>query len=348
MTLAANLAALASRLVGTAANNLVALDGDAKLPAVDGSQLLGLGAVTPKATQLFTVSGNYTPTPGTKFIMVVAKGGSGGGNNGRTGAPGPTAISFAGVDDTQSYPVVIGAGGGGTSGQTAGDGGASHVTIQGIQYGAPGGAGAKYNNGQYWPGRPLTPLPAAILTLTLQREEREGGNVQLSGGYPWYLLQCGGGGKSKWQPRRSRNSGVWSMKTAHILDASGLVINSIVVASEEDATQFGATLGPDGVGIGWRYVGQEWVAPPEPELVPKLIDLTPRQLRLGLLNIGIKPADVSAAIEQLPSPDREKAEIEWEYANTFQRDHPLIGILANHFGLSKEAVDKAWLASMAL
>lgn len=42
MTLAANLAALARRVVGISANNLVALDGSAKLPAVDGSQLMGL------------------------------------------------------------------------------------------------------------------------------------------------------------------------------------------------------------------------------------------------------------------------------------------------------------------
>ena len=42
MTLAANLAALARRVVGISANNLVALDGSAKLPAVDGSLLTGL------------------------------------------------------------------------------------------------------------------------------------------------------------------------------------------------------------------------------------------------------------------------------------------------------------------
>ena len=43
MSLAANLAALARRVVGTAANNLVALDTNGKLPAVPGDQLTGLG-----------------------------------------------------------------------------------------------------------------------------------------------------------------------------------------------------------------------------------------------------------------------------------------------------------------
>lgn len=42
MTLAVNLVALASRVVGVLANNLVALDADGKLPALDGSQLSNL------------------------------------------------------------------------------------------------------------------------------------------------------------------------------------------------------------------------------------------------------------------------------------------------------------------
>lgn len=44
MTLAANLAALARRVVGLAANNLVALDESAKLPAADGSQLVNVAS----------------------------------------------------------------------------------------------------------------------------------------------------------------------------------------------------------------------------------------------------------------------------------------------------------------
>lgn len=47
MTLPANLAALARRVVGTLSNNLVALDAAGKLPAVDGSQLTGLRAIPP-------------------------------------------------------------------------------------------------------------------------------------------------------------------------------------------------------------------------------------------------------------------------------------------------------------
>ena len=138
------------------------------------------------------------------------------------------------------------------------------------------------------------------------------------------------------------------MKTGYII-ADGVVINAIVLADDTDPEKSGAVLGPEGVGIGWAFVGGTWTPPEAPAAPPAPPpDLTARQLRLGLLEIGIKPSDVAAAIDQLPSPDKERAEIEWEYANTFQRDHPLIGILANHFNLSQEAVGKAWLASMAL
>lgn len=42
MTTASNLVSHSTRPIGTAANNLLALDSTAKIPAVDGSQLTGL------------------------------------------------------------------------------------------------------------------------------------------------------------------------------------------------------------------------------------------------------------------------------------------------------------------
>lgn len=50
MTLAANLAMLARRVVGLSAGNLVALDGLGKLPAVDGSQLVNLSSAAKYGT----------------------------------------------------------------------------------------------------------------------------------------------------------------------------------------------------------------------------------------------------------------------------------------------------------
>ncbi|HBD5448585.1 TPA: tail fiber protein [Escherichia coli] len=99
-------------------------------------------------TQVFTSSGTYTPTPGTKRIRVTITGGGGGGggckaisNNetffGAGGGAGGTIISI--MTPTQnSYPVTIGAGGAGGVSATNGTSGGNSVFASLI---APGGAG---------------------------------------------------------------------------------------------------------------------------------------------------------------------------------------------------------------
>ncbi|HEI3419949.1 TPA: tail fiber protein, partial [Escherichia coli] len=96
---------------------------------------LGLGATNGYVgrlvnTRVFTSSGTYTPTPGTKRIRVTITGGGGGGggcqaasNNetffGAGGGAGGTVITI--LTPTQnSYPVTIGAGGAGGVGATNG------------------------------------------------------------------------------------------------------------------------------------------------------------------------------------------------------------------------------------
>lgn len=140
------------------------------------------------------------------------------------------------------------------------------------------------------------------------------------------------------------------MKTGYIIDA-GVVVNAIVLEDAADPSEFGAVLGPEGAGIGWRLVDGDWFAPEptlgEPTTSP-LQPLSARQLRLGLLKIGIKPSQVDAAIAGLPEEQKEAAEIEWTYASQYQRDHYLIGLLAASFGLTEEAVDAAWRDAQAL
>ncbi|HBC0969450.1 TPA: tail fiber protein [Escherichia coli] len=99
-------------------------------------------------TQVFTSSGTYTPTPGTKRIRVTITGGGGGGggckaisNNetffGAGGGAGGTIVSI--MTPTQnSYPVTIGAGGAGGVSATNGTSGGNSVFASLI---APGGAG---------------------------------------------------------------------------------------------------------------------------------------------------------------------------------------------------------------
>lgn len=105
----------------------------------------------------------------------------------------------------------------------------------------------------------------------------------------------------------------------------------------------------DEVFQGWNLLDGVWTAPDAPPAEPApLTPLTARQLRLGLLKIGIKPADVAAAIAALPADQRDAAEIEWDYASEYRRDHPLIATLGDSFGLSADAIDAAWRDAMAL
>ena len=99
-------------------------------------------------TLVFTSSGTYTPTPGTKRIRVTITGGGGGGggckaisNNetffGAGGGAGGTIISIM-APTQNSYPVTIGAGGAGSVSATNGTSGGNSVFASLI---APGGAG---------------------------------------------------------------------------------------------------------------------------------------------------------------------------------------------------------------
>jgi hypothetical protein len=99
-----------------------------------------------------------------------------------------------------------------------------------------------------------------------------------------------------------------------------------------------------------RWAGESWelvklVAPP-PVNMPAL---TARQIRLGLLLNSITSAHVDAAIAAMPEGvDKEIAKIEWEYATTFNRAHPLVAAIGAGLGLSLEQIDQMWAASAAL
>ncbi|WP_246806861.1 hypothetical protein [Ensifer sp. ENS04] len=77
--------------------------------------------------------------------------------------------------------------------------------------------------------------------------------------------------------------------------------------------------------------------------------LTARQLRLGLVDSGFSLTQVSAVIDALPAgPDKEKAQIEWEYATTFNRTHPLIATVGAALGLTEAQIDTMWSAALNL
>lgn len=109
------------------------------------------------------------------------------------------------------------------------------------------------------------------------------------------------------------------------------------------ATLIGA---PDSVEVGDVYNGSAFskpqaVAPKVPQSV------TMRQARLALLAAGQLP-HVQDAITALPSPEREQAQIEWDYATTVDREDPFTLMLAGALGLDATALDALFVQAAAL
>lgn len=76
-------------------------------------------------------------------------------------------------------------------------------------------------------------------------------------------------------------------------------------------------------------------------------EVTMRQARLALRAAG-KLAAVAAAIEAMPSPTKEDAQIEWEYSNTLRRDHPLVAALGPALSLTSEQLDGLFITAAGL
>ncbi|WP_371742491.1 hypothetical protein [Ensifer sp. ENS09] len=92
-----------------------------------------------------------------------------------------------------------------------------------------------------------------------------------------------------------------------------------------------------------------WVPPTADEIRASIPPLSARQLRLGLLNANISPSTVTATIAAMPAGvDRDKAQIEWEFAATFNRTSPLIATVAAALGLTDVQIDAMWAAAVSL
>ncbi|MBN7764057.1 hypothetical protein JF546_16920 [Nitratireductor aquimarinus] len=96
----------------------------------------------------------------------------------------------------------------------------------------------------------------------------------------------------------------------------------------------------------------QFVPLPEPtpvELRAAMPPLTARQVRLGLITNGISLESIQTAIDGIADPiEREAAQIEWEYATTFERLHPLIDVISATLGLLSEDLDQMWLEAQLL
>lgn len=89
-----------------------------------------------------------------------------------------------------------------------------------------------------------------------------------------------------------------------------------------------------------------YVPPTAEELRALLPNLTMRQFRLQLLADNLLP-NVEAAIAALPSPQKEEAQIEWEYASMVERNNNFVKSLMPVLNLTDEQVDTMWQSAVA-
>src|SRR3990167_2007760 len=132
---------------------------------------------------------------------------------------------------------------------------------------------------------------------------------------------------------------------AHIIEG-GAVANTIAIealTSLPGVTLIDADL--HGGTIGWLWDGETLTPPPEPAAIPAAV--TMRQARLALLGAGLL-SSIDAAIDALPSPQKEAARIEWEYSQEVQRHNGFVSALAPALGLTQEQVDALFLQAATL
>lgn len=80
---------------------------------------------------------------------------------------------------------------------------------------------------------------------------------------------------------------------------------------------------------------------------PQITIVTMRQARLALLQAG-KLADVAPAIAALPSPQKEAAQIEWEYSQTVERHRPFVVSIGSALGLTNAQLDDLFTLAATL
>ena len=95
--------------------------------------------------------------------------------------------------------------------------------------------------------------------------------------------------------------------------------------------------------IGYIYESSEVIAG-----TTVLADISPRQIRLALLSIGITEASVDTQIEALSSPIKEQAMIAWKYSTSFQRSVPTVAAIGAMLGLSSGQLDELWILGAGL
>ncbi|MDX3929089.1 MAG: hypothetical protein QHC90_25225 [Shinella sp.] len=148
--------------------------------------------------------------------------------------------------------------------------------------------------------------------------------------------------------RATRDPGVFVLDV-DLVDMMGERYRTEYVSSPDDTHGLGPTVRQWLTDNEGSYTIEPYVPPTLEQIRASMPSLTARQLRLGLLANGYAPSQVADAIATMPDgEDREKAQIEWEYATTFDRTHPFIASVAVIIGLTDEQIDDMWVQALPL
>ena len=147
-----------------------------------------------------------------------------------------------------------------------------------------------------------------------------------------------------------------------------------VLATHDDHQMIDPALYGDGVDVvmvpdGYEFArlgewepdtdrGETGTDDPRPLARPELTDeqrraglpaLSPRQMRLVMLSLGMTDYDVTARIEQIEDEtERAAALIDWQWATRYERLHPLVVQLAADMEFEPLQFDALWAYAMDL
>lgn len=100
------------------------------------------------------------------------------------------------------------------------------------------------------------------------------------------------------------------------------------------------TIEDDGVIVVRSWVENSIIVPDK---------ISPRQIRLWLVEHGVSLLNVDAAIANINDDLlREKTKIEWEFSPYVERNHPMINVLGAALGLSEDNINQAFIEASKL
>lgn len=103
---------------------------------------------------------------------------------------------------------------------------------------------------------------------------------------------------------------------------------------------------PIGFGIGDKYIGNEFEK--VQQIIPVPLEVTMRQARLALLENGLLDS-IKSTIESISDPiQRQRADIEWEYSPTVNRNNELVKTIELSLNLTSDQVDQLFIKASKL